>query len=198
MIQPHLQLAVLRLNDMCVGVQDGMDRFLHTASLEKMPGAEALFAWLGKRGVRTCLLSDYGRRDTMIILDRLGWTVDEEGTVQEVITRQQKHENPIVLAQQNAGIGNPRLSFAAVDTPRLLHLANQAWVHFNLAICNGRSSYNELAVAPHHAMLDSLLQLPNFVLQHLPQPELPAEPRPATGVRRVMPRLQLPRPLSRG
>ncbi|MBB4079392.1 phosphoglycolate phosphatase-like HAD superfamily hydrolase [Lewinella aquimaris] len=194
MIDSHLQLAVFRLNDMCVGVQEGMDRFLNTAFLEKMPGAEAVFSWLAKRAVRICLLSDYGRSDTEIILRRLGWTVDEGGTVQQVITRQQDRENPVLLAQQIAGITHPRLSFSALDTPRLLQLANQARVHFNLAVCNGRSSYNELAVAPHHAMLDSLLQLPNFVLQHLPQPEL----RAGTQERRNIPRLHLPRPLSRG
>ncbi|THH39683.1 HAD family hydrolase [Neolewinella litorea] len=192
----HLQLAVFRLNDMCVGVQEGMDRFLPTASLEKMPGVEATFTWLRKRGVRICLLSDYDRDDTRLLLRRLGWSVDETGTVQEIITRQSEKDNPVRLAQENAGLDSPGLCFVAADTPRLLEQAFAARVHFALAICNGRHTYNELAVAPHHAMLDSLIQLPNFLLQHLPAAGECPPAKPRTGGF-SLPRLRLPRPLSR-
>lgn len=192
----HLQLAVFRLNDMCVGVQEGMDAFLTTASLERMPGVEAIFSWLRRREVRICLLSDYGRADSLLLLERLGWTVDEDGTVQEIITEQQGKDNPVRLAQEHAGLLHPGQCFTVVDTPQLLRQSCAARVHFNLAICNGRHSYTELAVAPHHAMLDSLVQLPNFLLEHLP--ELPSVHKVTASDRRgLLPRLRLPRPLSR-
>lgn len=190
----NLQLAVFRLDDMCVGVQEGMDRFLTTASLEKMPGVEATFSWLRKRGVRVCLLSDHGRKDTSLLLDRLNWSVDENGTVQEVITRQLRYDNPVFTALEHAGLQDANLSFTAFDTPRLLTLSNRARVHFNLAVCNGKSSYSVLATAPHHAMLDSLVQLPNFVLQHLPDPQF----RAGTQVQKNLLRLRLPRPFEQG
>ncbi len=196
MSERHLQLAIFRLNDMCVAVQEDMYGYLPTASLEKMPGVEATFSWLRKRGVRICLLSDFDREQTLLLLRRLEWTVEEDGTIQEIITEQQKKENPIRLAQESACLQNPRFSFATVDTPRLLRLANQAHVHFNVAVCNGRHSYNELAVEPHHAMLDSLLQLPNFLLEHLPESQTGKVISPASG-RRILPRLRLPLPLSR-
>ena len=180
---------------MCVSLQEGMENYLTTAAIEKMPGVEATFGWLRRRGVRICLLSDHGRDQTLLLLRRLNWTVDEDGTVQEVITEQQQKANPIRLAQESAGLQNSRFSFTALDTPRLLRLANEARVHFNVAVCNGRHAYNELAVEPHHAMLDSLLQLPNFLLAHLPDATVPqaAMAKPA---RRLLPRLRLPRPLS--
>ena len=191
----HLQLAIFRLDDMCVSLQEGMDNYLATAAIEKMPGVEATFGWLRRRGVRICLLSDHDRERTLLLLRRLNWTVDEDGTVQEVITEQQKKDNPIRLAQEAAGLQNSRFSFTALDTPRLLRLANAARVHFNVAVCNGRHPYNDLAVEPHHAMLDSLLQLPNFLLAHLPEaavsPTALSKP-----TRRLLPRLRLPRPLS--
>ena len=193
----HLQLAIFRLNDTCVGVQEDMEGYLPTASLEKKPGVEATFSWLRRRNVRICLLSDYDRAQTLLVLNRLKWTVDEDGTVQEVITEQAKRDNPVRLAQESACLQNPRFSFTAVDTPRLLHLAHEARVHFNLAVCNGLHPYHDLAVAPHHAMLDSLLQLPNFLLEHLPETEVGQLLGSATG-RRFLPRLRLPRPLSRG
>ena len=196
MSDQYLQLAVFRLNDMCVGVQRGMDAYLATAALEKMPGVEATFSWLRRRGVRICLLSDYDRSTTVLLLARLGWTVDEHGTVQEVITEQQHKDNPVRLAQEHAGLSNTRLSFSAADTPRLLYLASEARVHFNLAICNGLSTYNELAIAPHHAMLDSMVQLPNFVLEHLPHPDFAGPPKEAVA-NRLLPRLRLPRSLYR-
>lgn len=188
----YLQLAVFRLNDMCIAVQEEMEGFLRTASLEKMPGVEATFTWLRKRGVRICLLSDYNLEDTKIILDRLGWTVDEDGTVQEVIVQQLSKRNPILLAQENASLSNPRSIVTIFDTPRLLQLAYDARVHLNLAICNGKCSYNELAVKPHHAILDKLVQLPNFLLEHLPQ-NGGAGPRVTPSGR--LPRLRIPRTL---
>ncbi len=197
MSDQYLQLAIFHLNDMCVGVQQGMDTYLATAALEKMPGVEATFTWLRRRGVRICLLSDYDRPTTQLLLDRLNWTVDEPGTVQEVITEQRDKANPICLAQEHAGLSNGRLSFSATDTPRLLTLANAARVHFNLAVCNGSTPYRELATVPHHAMLDSLVQLPNFVLEHLPEPDFSAAPPPLVA-NRLLPRLRLPRPLYRG
>ncbi len=197
MSDQYLQLATFRLNDLCVGVQRGMDAYLATAALEKMPGVEATFTWLRRRGVRICLLSDYDCPTTQLLLDRLGWTVNEHGTVQEVITEQRETANPIRLAQEHAGLSNSRLSFSVADTPRLLSLANAARVHFNIAVCNGASTYRQLAAVPHHAMLDSLVQLPNFVLEHLPEPNFTSA-TPELVANRLLPRLRLPRPLYRG
>jgi phosphoglycolate phosphatase-like HAD superfamily hydrolase len=175
----HLRLAIFRLNDMCVSVQEGMERFLATASVEPLPGVEASFRWLRKRGVRICLLSDYDREQTLILLRRLQWTVDEEGTVQEVITHwDEREDNPVRLAQENAGLAlRPHLSFSAFDLPDLLRLASAARVHFNLAVCNGRASYAQLSACPHHSLLDNLRQLPEFIIQHLPEPEVGRIPR---------------------
>ncbi|CAH0999217.1 hypothetical protein LEM8419_00514 [Neolewinella maritima] len=183
MTDAHLQLAVVHLNDVCVAVQEGMDRFLATAALDRMAGAEATFSWLRKRGVRICLLSDYDESQTLLLLKRLGWTVGEAGTVQQFVPRQQELDNPVLQAHALAGLTKGRLSITAVDTPELLRHSNAARVHFNLAICNGRSPYHALATAPHHAMLDNLRQLPDFLVRHLPEPARPTQ------------RLYLPRPL---
>lgn len=190
----HLQLAILRMNDMCVGVQDGMENYLSTASLQKAPGVEATFNWLRRRGVRICLLSDYGHRDTQLLLQRCGWSVDESGTVQYVITDRGSHDNPVEKAVEVAGLTDPNLSFTVFDSPELLYQSNGARVHFNLAVCNGKSSYATLATTPHHAMLDSLVQLPNFILSHLPEPDRGAGTQVQGG---FLPRLRLSRPLSR-
>lgn len=167
MVDGHLQLAIFHLNDLCVVVQEGMDKYLATAALQRQPGTEATFAWLRRRGVSICLLSDYGKRQTQLLLQRLCWTVAEDGTVQQLITHQQRRANPVALAQQQAALADPRLSIAAVDTPGLLQQARAAGVCLSLAVCNGRAAYHQLAVVPHDGLLDNLQQVPNFVLQHL-------------------------------
>ena len=195
-----------------MSVQDKMDDFLATAALEKRPGVEATFTWLRRRGVRICLLSDYDRHDTALLLKRLKWTVDVHGTVHNVITQQLRQTDPVQLAIAQAGLKDANLSFTVFDTPRLLELSNLARVHFNLALCNGRHSYTTLAAVPHHAMLDSLLQLPDFILRHLPLPTKGAGPQVPTHPERQspvasrdrtygrnkvgLPRLRLPNPLS--
>ena len=186
----HLQLAIIRLDDTCVAVQEGMEGYLATAALEKLPGVEAIFSWLRKRGVRICLLTDYADEQAELLLDRLGWAVGENATVQEVICLQHTLVNPVLTALERAGLEDANLSFTIFDTPRLLDLSNQACVHFNLAVCNGHSPYRKLATSPHHAMLDTLVQLPNFILQHLPEPVSRAG-------RSGLPKLRLPRPLSK-
>lgn len=195
---PYLKLAVFHLNDLCVAVQEEMDDYLTTASLEKMPGVEATFQWLRRREVRLCLLSDYQRQDTLRLLDRLGWTVDEQGTVQEVITQQNTHANPVRIAQELAGLDSERQSVLLADTPRLLACGKAAGVHLNIGVCNGRSAYYELAAAPHHTLLDTLLQLPNFLLEHLAVAREVHNRGARTRVRGLLPRLKLPLPLSWG
>lgn len=166
-----LQLAIFRLEDVCVRVQEGMEEFVRTAALEKSPGIEATFRWLQRRGVRICVLSGYDRAETEILLDRLDWEVGEDGFLQLVILRQGTKENPIELAINNANLikVQPLSVISIVDTPRLLQCADMAKCRLVLGVTNGSHSYESLANEPCHTLLDSTLQLPNFLLRHLPE-----------------------------
>ena len=105
----------------CVS-RKGMESFMRTAALEKAAEIEATFRWLRRRGVKVCLLSDYDRPNTSILLDRLNWQVEEDRLVQLVITEQQQQLNPIQRAMDLAGIASSRCVVLVADTPRLLRL----------------------------------------------------------------------------
>jgi phosphoglycolate phosphatase-like HAD superfamily hydrolase len=187
--EQFLQLAIFRLEDVCVRVQEGMESFMRTAALEKAAEIEATFRWLRRRGVMVCLLSDYDRDTTSVLLGRLNWQVEEDMLVQIVITEQQKQANPIQRAMDLAGIPSPRCVILVADTPRLLRLGHKAGVFFNLGVTSGSRSYQALSGEPHRDLLDHPVQLPNYLLTSLPDLEM-IRPGDATGV----PRLMLPRP----
>jgi len=176
-LESNLQLAIFRLEDVCVRVQDGMEGFLRTAALEKTAQIEATFRWLRKRGVRVALISDAARPDAEILLERLNWRVGEEEPVQFVLTGQAAKHNPIRRVLDLAGLPNGRAVLSVFDTPRLLWLAHGAGLRFNLGVTNGRTSYAELATVPRYALLDEPVQLPNFLLEHLPTADRPHAPR---------------------
>lgn len=193
--EQHLQLAVLRLLDVCVHVQDDLYGYLGTAALETSPRILPTLEWLRRRNVDVCLLSDLGEADTATVLARLGWAVGEGQTVRYLICEQGRQDNPVVSAARLAGNLDPNAVFTVGDTPRLLHASHAAGAYFTLGVSSGRSPYHLLATAPHHMLLDQVMQLPNFLLSHLP--EVPPEqvhqrPRSWSG----LPLLWLPRPLA--
>jgi len=167
----HIQLAIFRLEDVCVRVQEGMNGYLRTAALAKSDQIEATFRWLRKRGVRICLLSNYSREDTEVLLNRLDWEVGEDGYIQLVVLHQQNKENPVLLATEHANLPDATRAVLIADTPRLLRCAYRMQAHFVIGVTNGSHRYESLASEPHHALLDSPLQLPNFLLRHLPGAE---------------------------
>lgn len=186
--EQFLQLAVFRLEDVCVRVQEGMESFIRTAALEKAAEIEATFRWLRRRGVAICLLSDYDRETTRILLERLNWQVGEELLVQMVITEQYKQINPIQRAMDLGGVFSPRCVVLVADTPRLIGLGSKTGLHFNLGVTSGSYSYQALAGGPHRDLLDHPVQLPNYLLVNLPDSESIPAGRPPS-----VPRLWLSR-----
>lgn len=174
---PHhnnMELAIFRLEDVCVRIQDEMEGFLQTAALEKSAEIEAIFRWLNKRRIKIALLSDYNRADTEILLQRLGWRVGEAENIMLVLTDQLTNSDPVRCVLDLVGLKDGAAVFSVFDTPRLLHLADANRLKLNLGITNGSCSYVALAGAPHHALLDKLIQLPDFLLRHLyPASEVP-------------------------
>lgn len=172
---PHqrpLDLAIFRLEDVCVHIQDGMERFLRTAALQKSAQIEATFRWLSKRRIKIALISDHNQSDTEVLLERLGWPVGEEETIKVVLTDQLSNIDPVRTILDLMRLPDGSSVFSVLDTPRLLSIADANRLKLNLGVTNGRCSYGELSDAPHHALLDEPIQLTNFLLRHLyPVPE---------------------------
>lgn len=174
---PPLEVAIFHLQDVCVYVQSGMHDRLRTAGLEKAPEIEATFRWLSKRKIRIILLSDFDREQTAILLERLGWAVGPGEIVECVVIGQQLCINPVQRALEAGGALDPRKAVVVVDTPELLRSAHAAQIHFNLGVTSGRCSYHTLQSADYLTLLDTPLQLVNFLLNQLPSL---AEVKPVT------------------
>jgi len=180
----YMELGIFRLEDVCVRIQDDMGEYIKTAALEKTPEVEATLRWLRKRQISVALISDVNRRDTEILLDRLNWRVGDDELLQLVLTDQASKPNPVANVLELAGVNDGFTTFSVLDTPRLLHSAQACGVHFNIGITNGCCSYRELAEAPHHTLLDGVVQLPNFLLENLPKEQAVNSPlRKAPGLR---------------
>ncbi len=189
----YLQLGIFRLEDVCVRIQDEMGAYLTTAALQKTPEIEATLRWLRKRQVKVALISNACRADTEVLLKRLNWEVGEDELLQLVLTDQASKPNPVASVLELAGLNSGATTFSVLDTPRLLESAQASGVHFNIGVTNGCCSYSELVAAPHHTLLDGPVQLPNFLLENLPEQHLgnlPLHKMPPRG-----PGLRLPRQL---
>lgn len=183
--------AVFRLLDTCVVLQDDMEGFYKTASLEKVRGIENVFRWLNTRGVKVCLYSDLNLADTQLILDRLKWQVswenDAAALVNLVMAKDPSLSNPIEHLINISGATHPNRVVTFGDTVQFLEWSWETKVLLNIAVTYGSESYQSLAVAPHHGMLDSVLEVPNFLLgQFLSLEEDPVKPleKRRLGIRR--------------
>ncbi len=165
----HLELVIFRLRDVCVRVQSDLKKYLRTAAIEPRVRIRATFEWLRKRDVRICLLSDFNRSETELLLARLGWEVGPDALVQLVLTDQRSHRNPVRYVHEQLEMENGARTVVVADTPKLLREGEREGCPFLIGICNGKSSYQQLLDAPHHVLLDHTLQLPNYLLQNLPE-----------------------------
>lgn len=180
--QMPLELAIFRLEDVCVHIQDGMEAFLPTAGLQKTAEIEAVFRWLHKRRVKVALISDHSPENTEVLLQRLGWRVGKGEIITLVLSDQLINQDPIRTVLELLGLKDGATVLSVFDTPRLLQLAEDNHLKLNLGVTNGSCSYVTLAKAPHHALLDEPIQLPNFLLRFVypvyAQPILRKEDRP--------------------
>jgi len=191
---PPLRLGIFHLEDVCVRIQDGMGPYLKTAALQKTPAIEATFRWLRKRQIKIALLSDAGKKDTEMLLDRLRWRVGEEDMLQMVLTEQGASSNPLAEILELAEEEESMSTFSVSDTPRLLQAAASCGIRLNIGVTNGCYGYPELATEPNHALLEGPIQLPDFLLKNVPElvPEnfpssVPASRRSGSGISRQLP-----------
>lgn len=145
-----------------------MGDYLRTAALEIKAGVEATFRWLRRRQVSICLLTDYNQEDFLLLAGRMGWGIGPDELIQFVVLEQAEEENPIRRAYDFAGLHFPRQAVVVVDSPRLLRCAYQAGSSLVFGVTNGESTYRDLANEAVRSLLDSPIQLPNFLMSMIP------------------------------
>lgn len=165
------RVVVFRLLDTCILLQDDMAGYYKTAALEKIHGVEHIFRWFRKRGVQICLVSDLNKTDTLLILDRLGWSLGEGPSENElidwVIVPTYKGSNPFLRLTELLDDLSTQQIIAVADSPELLQFAKQAAISYTIGVTYGTSSYQTLASLGCNKLIDSLLELPDYLLQEM-------------------------------
>ncbi|PHI21871.1 hypothetical protein CEQ90_00870 [Lewinellaceae bacterium SD302] len=190
----YLDIAVFRLLDTCVNLQEDMGGYIRTASLEAVPGIVSVFRWLMKRDVRVILYSELSPSDTELIMERLGWKSGPKELITD-IRYPTESGNPIQAMVNDLGLASGRHLVTLGDTAEFLNWSWAAGVKLNIGATYGSTSFRELGNHPHHTLLDNVLGLPDYLVSTvIVQEPLPIVSRsPVMGVSRMQQlRLRLP------
>lgn len=160
---------MFHLQDVCVRVQKGMRHRLRTAALQRAPQIEATFRWLQRRGVAIYLLSDYGRADTNIILQRMKWPVGSDELIRGVVLKAKSCANPVEKVLQCVDAPDAKRTVVVSDTPGLIKAAARVGVTFNLAVTSGKHTRQDLQDTSCRVLLEDTVELIRYLLECLPR-----------------------------
>jgi len=126
-----------------------------------VPGAEPLFAWLRSRGVKVALNTGFDRDTQALVLDALGW---RGGMVDAIVcgddvTLGRPAPYMIFRAMELTGTLAVSSVLNVGDTAVDLEAGHHAGCGLNIGVCSGAHSRERLARAPHTALIDSVADL---------------------------------------
>lgn len=159
--------TVYRLEDTCVRIQEGMEEYYRTASLEAAAGIIPVFRWFARRGVNNILFTELSVANLEIILDRLGWNSQfcVENKI-KILPFNAQAQNPFRALIEQLNLESGRQLITVGDTPEFLNNSWAAGVKINLGVAYGSCNYQQLEAVPNIGVLDSILQLPNFIIEN--------------------------------
>ena len=123
-----------------------------------LDGALESFAALRDAGCKVGFTTGFEKATADLILDALGWEPDVRVASDEVA-----HGRPapdlILEGMRRCGVDDPAAVGAAGDTPSDLEAATAAGCRVVVGVGHGTHTLDELAAAPHTALLDDLTGL---------------------------------------
>lgn len=137
--------------------------YRHDPAVAPMPGAEACFARLKRRGLRLALDTGFSRAIVQVILRRLDWDVPgflDATVASDEVPRGRPHPDLIFEAMRRTGVTSPGAVAKVGDTPADLREGQAAGCGLVIGVTQGTHSRAELAVHPHTHLIDSLAGLP--------------------------------------
>ncbi|HEX5870430.1 MAG TPA: phosphonatase-like hydrolase [Longimicrobium sp.] len=132
------------------------------AGVRAIEGAEDVFDWLRRRGVRVALNTGFDRTIAEMLLDALGW---REGVVDAVVCGDEVRQGRpapylIFRAMEAAGATSVHRVMNVGDTELDLQAGWSAGVGWNVGVLSGAHSRERLARAPHTHLVASVASLP--------------------------------------
>lgn len=134
------------------------------AGVRAVEGAEEVFDWLRRRGVRIALNTGFDRSITGLLLDALGW---REGVVDAVICGDEVREGRpapylIFRAMEATGAASVHRVMNVGDTELDLRAGWNAGVGWNVGVVSGGHARERLERAPHTHLIQSVASLPGL------------------------------------
>lgn len=134
----------------------------YAAGVRAVEGAEEVFDWLRRRGVRVALNTGFDRTITDLLLDALGW---REGVVDAVVCGDEVREGRpapylIFRAMEATGAASVHRVMNVGDTELDLRAGWNAGVAWNVGVLSGAHPRERLERAPHTHLIESVASLP--------------------------------------
>lgn len=136
----------------------------YRAGIRTVEGADDVFDWLRRRGVRIALNTGFDRSITDLLLDALGWS---EGMVDAVVCGDEVRQGRpapylIFRAMETAGATSVHRVMNVGDTELDLRAGWNAGVGWNVGVLSGAHPRQRLERAPHTHLLKSVASLPEL------------------------------------
>jgi phosphonatase-like hydrolase len=136
----------------------------YRAGVRAVEGAEDVFDWLRRRGVRIALNTGFDRSITDLLLNALGW---REGVVDAVVCGDEVHQGRpapylIFRAMEAAGATSVHRVMNVGDTELDLRAGWNAGVGWNVGVLSGAHPRERLERAPHTQLIKSVASLPDL------------------------------------
>lgn len=154
-------------------VQKLHDRFVnhmvdhYRASASEMPGASSLLAELQSRGVKTAIDTGFSRSITQVILDRMGWPLDDSISSDEA-PRGRPEPDMILILMERMGVQDAGLVLKAGDTPVDMLQGSAAGCGWVVGVGHGTHTLDQLGQHPHTHLVEDLYALGSLLGLSIP------------------------------
>ncbi|MEL7377345.1 MAG: hypothetical protein AAFN65_10330 [Bacteroidota bacterium] len=128
-----------------------------------------IFKWLQRHGISICLISDFNHQDTQQILHRLDWSPEVENSyIDAVLIKSNRSCNTLMSEVCNLfSLPDGKAVIGLFDQPALLKAAWDFGFLLSIGLNYGSTQPRILAQSPHHILLDSIVELPNYLTREL-------------------------------
>ncbi|MER6523708.1 HAD hydrolase-like protein [Streptomyces sp. NPDC001508] len=137
---------------------------IESGRVSPIPHAENTLRTLAEAGVTIAFTTGLTRRQCPQIIEALGWTDLVDCVISAEDTRRGRpYPDMIFEAIVRTGTRSVRETAVVGDTTNDLWAGDNAGVAANIGVLTGAHSSDQLRAAPHHTLLESVAQLPEFL-----------------------------------
>jgi phosphonatase-like hydrolase len=126
-------------------------------------GAEATFDWCRRQSIRTALTTGFDHELAAVLIDKLGWLQLVDVLVcNDDVAAGRPAPDLILAAMSRLQLADVARVASVGDTVSDLEAGANAGTRWNIGVLSGAHTREQLAAAPHSALIDSVASLPDL------------------------------------